>query len=106
VVGAGVVDRSDRRLGVGVGGQQRPLGLGVQRGGLLQQLHAGQAGHALVDQQQRHGLVAQAEFAQQLQCLRTVGRREDPVAVGVPGPQIRLHRGEHAGLVVDGDDRG
>ena len=69
VVERDLVDRGDRRLGVGVGGQQHALGVGHDLARLDEVLGAGHAGHALVGDQQRDLVAARAQLAQQLERL-------------------------------------
>ena len=64
VVEVHVVDRLDRGLGVGVGGEQHALGRREQRPRLLQQLHSAHAGHALVGHREGQGRAAQLELVQ------------------------------------------
>ena len=63
VVERHAVDRVDRGLRVGVGGQEHPLGLGREPHRLLQELDARHLGHALVGQEQRDRRPAQLGLA-------------------------------------------
>ena len=69
----GVVDRPDRGVGVGVGGQQHPLRVGVELAGGGEELRAAHPGHALVDEQQGDRVLAQPQPAEQVE--RLVARR-------------------------------
>ena len=57
-----VVDRGDRRLGVGVGREQHAHRIGIELARLAQKLRAGHLRHALVHEQQRHGAGAALEL--------------------------------------------
>ena len=70
VVERDLVDRRDRRLGVGVGGQQHALGVGHELARLDEVLGARHAGHALVGDQQRDLVAARDELAQDVERLR------------------------------------
>ena len=65
----------------------------------------GHAGHALVGDQQRDLVAAAAELLQELERLGARGGAQDPVALAEAAPQVARDRGEHGGLVVDGEDR-
>ncbi|HEV2874435.1 MAG TPA: hypothetical protein VGW14_04740, partial [Thermoleophilaceae bacterium] len=69
VVERDLVDRRDRRLGVGVRGQQDALGVGSELARLDEVLGAGHAGHALVGDQQRDLVAARAQLAHDLERL-------------------------------------
>ena len=63
------VDRLDRRLGVGVGGEQGPAGAGEQVHRLFEELEAGHLRHPVVGEHHRHHLAAQLQLAQRLERL-------------------------------------
>ena len=63
VVDLGGVDGADGGFGVGVGGEQDALGLGVDGDGLLEEVDAGHAGHALVGEEEGDGLLALLKLA-------------------------------------------
>ena len=106
VVERDLVDRGDRRLGVGVGGQQHALGVRDDLARLDEVLGARHARHPLVGDQQRDLVAARRTSAQQLERLGARGRAQDPVALAEAAPQVARDRGQHRRLVVDGDDRG
>ena len=64
VVEIDLVDRLDRGLGVGVGGEEHALGVGHELARLDEVVGTGHAGHALVGDQQRDLLAAGADLAQ------------------------------------------
>ena len=105
VVERDLVDRGDRRRRVRVGGQQHALGVRHDRAGLHQEVRAGHHRHPLVGEQQRDLVAARAHLREQLERLGAGGRPQDPVALAEAPPQVAGDRGEHDGLVVDGDDR-
>ena len=49
-----IVDCLDRGVGIGIGGQQRALGIREVIGGRFEELDAGHAGHPLVGEEERH----------------------------------------------------
>ncbi len=71
VVERHLVDRGDRRRGVGVGGEQHFARLGVELPDLAQQLGAGHIGHPLIDQEESDRRAALLELAR---CLERLGR--------------------------------
>ena len=104
VVEVDLVDRLDRRLGVGVGGQQHPLGVRHELARLHQVLGARHLRHALVGHQQRHLLAAGDELLQRVQRLLAAVGADDPVLLAELPPQVTGDRREHGGFVVDADD--
>ena len=97
VVERDLVDRRDRRLGVGVGGQQHALGVGHDLARLDEVLGAGHAGHPLVGDQQRDLVAARAQLAQQLERLGARGRAQDAVALAEAAAQVARDGRQHAG---------
>ena len=69
------VDRVDRGVGVGVGGEQDAAGLRVDVHGLLEELDAVHLRHPVVGEQHRDLLAAQLHLAQRVQGLRARTRR-------------------------------
>ena len=104
VVEADVVDRPDRDVGVGVGRQQQPLRLRRVGAGLLEQLDAGHARHALVGGDQGDRLAAERKRGEDVERLGARGRPDDPVVVGVPTAQVAGDRSRHGRVVVDRQD--
>jgi hypothetical protein len=101
-----VVDRPDRGVGVGVGGEQHPLRARRDVHGQLEELHAGHAGHPVVGEQQGGVLPAQGELAQRLEGVRPGLGPHDPVVGAVAPPQVAGDRPAHRGVVVDGQQDG
>jgi hypothetical protein len=58
------VDGVDRGMGVGVGGEQHPLGEREQVHRLLEELDTAHLRHPVVGHEDRDGVAAQFEFAQ------------------------------------------
>ena len=106
VVERDVVDRRDRRLGVGVGGEQHALGVRHELARLHEVLGARHARHALVGDQQRHLVAARAQLRRSSSASGPERGAHDPVALAEAAPQVARDGGEHRGLVVDRDDRG
>ena len=57
VIELNVVDGFDRGIGIRVSSEQCPLGVGIKFDRLLKQFHAVHFRHAMIHQQQRHGVV-------------------------------------------------
>jgi hypothetical protein len=96
------IDRGDGGLGVGIGREQHALGLGKERARLFEKLHARHLRHALVDQQERHHLVAALQFAQGVERDRARVGLDQAVVRRVFTPQIALHGVQDLGVVVNG----
>ncbi len=105
VVERDLVDRGDRGLGVGVGGQQHALGVGDDLARLHEVLRAGHPGHALVGDQHRHLIAARARLAQDLQRIGARAGAQDAEALAEAAAQVARDGGQHGRLVVDGEDR-
>ena len=105
VVQRDLVDRRDRRLGVGVGGQQHALGVGHELARLDEVLGARHPRHPLVGDEQRDLVAARARLAHELQRLGARRRAQDAVALAERAPQVARDRRQHGRLVVDDDDR-
>jgi hypothetical protein len=106
VVERDLVDRLDRRLGVGVGGQQHALGRRHDLARAHEVVGAGEARHALIGDEQGDLLAASHELGEDLETPLARVRSDDPVALAEPAPQVARHCCQHRGLVVDDDDRG
>ena len=106
VVEGHVVDRRDRRLGVGICGEQHALGVRHERACLDQVVGARHARHALVGDQHGRLLPPRAQLGQQLQRLRAGSRAQDPVALAEPASQVAGDGSEDRRLVIDSHDRG
>ena len=104
VVERDVVDRLDRRVGVGVRGEQHALGVGDELARLGEVVGAGHAGHALVGDEQRDLVAAGAQLPEQVERLVARARAHDPVLAAERAPQVARDRGEDRGLVVDRED--
>jgi hypothetical protein len=105
VVERHVVDGRDRGLGIGVGRQQHPLGVGHDLARLDEVVRARHAGHALVGDQQGDVVAARAQLAQEVQRLGARRRAQHAVALAKAAPQVARDRRQHRRLVVDGEDR-
>ena len=62
VVDMDVVDGADGCVGIGISRQERAFGVGVKLDRLLQELYAGHAWHALVDEKERYRFVAKLQL--------------------------------------------
>ena len=90
LVEADLVDRSNGDVGVGVGGQQDALRLGLERERLGEELGAGHRRHALVDEEQRHRIVALGQLAHDLERVGPGAGADDAVVVRVARAQVAL----------------
>ncbi len=97
------VDGVDRRIGVGVRGQQHPSGGGEQVHRLFEELDAVHSRHAVVGQHHRDLVAAQLQLAHRVQRLLAGLGSDDPVALAVPPSQVAADRTGDALVVVDGD---
>src|SRR5947207_143964 len=61
------VDSIDRRLSIGVGGEQYALGVGEDGSGLLQELDTGHLWHPLVDQEQGNRVTAIVDLPERVE---------------------------------------
>lgn len=105
VVQRDVVDRRDRSLRVGIGGEQHALGVRNDLARLHEVRRARHPRHTLVCDQHRHLVAARAQLAQQVQRLSPGRGSQYPEALAEAAPQIARHGGEHRRLVIDRDDR-
>ncbi len=67
IVDVDFVDGVDGRAGVGVSGEQRALGVGINLLGFIQEADAIHVRHTLIGQQQRYRVVSHAQLAQDFQ---------------------------------------
>ncbi len=103
VVDLGGVDGADRGFGVGVGGEEDALGVGVDGDGLLQEVDAGHAGHALVGEEECDDVLAFLELAADVERGCAGGGADDAVVLTVVPAQILDYSLQYAGVVVDGE---
>lgn len=96
------VDRVDRGVGVGVGGQQDPACRRVQVHRLLEELDARHLWHPVVGDDRRDRFAAQFELLEGFQRLGTRLRADDAVVLAVFAAQVPGHGAGHRGIVVDG----
>ena len=103
VVERDAVDRVDRRLGVGVGGEEHALGLGGEPHRLLQELDARHLRHALVGEQQRDRIAAQLQSIEQLEPLLARGRAKHAILLAVLLREVAIDREKNVHTKGDGD---
>ena len=104
LVEADLVDRADGDVGVGVGGQQDALRLGLERDRLGEELGAGHRRHALVDEEERHRIAALGQLAHDLERIGPGAGTDDPVVVGIARAQVTLDGPQDGRVVVDRED--
>jgi len=83
VVDVDDVDRADRGVGVGVGGEQRAAGVRRDVHGGFEEVDAVHLGHAVVGEDGGDGLAAQRELAQRFQCVAAGLGAHDAVILAV-----------------------
>ena len=99
------VDRVDRGVGVGVGGQQHPARGRVDVHRLFQELDPVHLRHPVVGEQHRDVIAAELHLLQRVERVGAGLGADDPVVLAVATAQVAGHRPGHAGVVVDGEDR-
>ncbi len=100
VVDARGVDGANGGFSVGIGSQEHALGVGIERDGLLEELDAGHAGHALVADDERDDVVALLELAADVECGLSGGGAQDAVVLAVLAAQVLHDSLEYADVVV------
>ena len=100
VVDAGGVDGANGRFGVRVGGEEDAARFGVERARPLKHFHAAHAGHALVADEQGHGLVAGFQLREHVEGSLAASGAHDAVGFTILAAQILDHGLKHAHIVV------
>ena len=100
------VDRVDRRVGVGIRGQQDPARQRIDVHGLFEELDAAHLRHPVVGDEHRHGVSAQLELVDRLEGVRPGFRTDDPVSLAVVTAKIAGDGPGDGRIVVDGQDHG
>ena len=77
------VDGVDRGVGVGVGGQQHPLGQREEVHRLLEELDAAHLRHPVVGDEHRHGVAAQLQFLERVERVGARFGTDDAVPLAV-----------------------
>ena len=103
VVEVDVVDRLDRRPGVGVGGEEGAPGAGKQVHRLLEELDTGHSGHPVVGEQHRHQIATKLQLAQGVEGVRAGLGAHHPVRIAVVAAEISGDGPRHARIVVNGE---
>ena len=106
MVDGDLVDRPNRRLGIGVGGQQHAFGVGEKGHRLGQKAHAVHDRHPLIDQKERYGVVTTFKFAHRPQRRLAAGGPHDAVVFAVTPPEVTAHRAQNLGVVVYAENNG
>ncbi len=96
------VDGVDGGMGVGVRGQQHPLGGRIEVHRRLEEVDTGHLGHPVVGDEHRDRLTSQLELLEGVQRVRARFRPHDPIGIAVFASQIPGNGPGHPGIVVDG----
>ncbi len=99
----GGVDGADGSFGVGVGGEEDALGVGIDRQGLLEEVDSGHSGHALVGEEEGDRVLALLKLAADVERGSAGGGADDAVVLAVVAAQVLDHSFQYAGVVVDGE---
>ena len=102
VVNFGFVDGIDSGVGVGVGGQQGTLGLGMNIHGLGEETYAIHVRHALIGKKQGDRIVSSFEFAQGAEAGAAGVGAHDAVFLRVVAAQVAFDGAEHFGIIING----
>ncbi len=100
VVDAGLIDRADRGVGVGVRREQCPLGTGIKSHGLLQEFHSVHARHALVGQEQGHTVVAHLQLLQEIECAFRRVASHHTIFSAILRTKIAFYRPQNIGIII------
>src|SRR5229473_3581515 len=101
VVHARFVNGVDGRIPIGVRKEEAPLCLRMNVHGLREEAYTVHLRHALIGEQQRHGIVAGLQLAQRGQRSATGIRAHHPIAVGIMPAQVALNGAQNLRIVVD-----
>ncbi len=74
MIDACFVNRRDCGVSVGVSRQQHTLRIGEERDCLCEKLDARHAGHPLIDQEERNGVISDLQLANDFERLRSRSR--------------------------------
>ena len=98
------IDGANGRLGVGVRGEEHAACVGIDVARPLQQLHAGDARHALVADDQRHRFVARLQLGQRVERGLPAGSAHHPVSIAILPTQVLHHGLKDTYVVVNCQD--
>ncbi len=102
VVEADLVDRAHRHLGVGVRREQHALRIGRQACRLREQLDSRHPRHALVGDDQCHGIAARGELSEDLERFLAGARGDDGEVARIAVAQVALDGADDLLVVVYG----
>ncbi len=100
VVHACLVDSINSRVGVRISGEQGALGERVHLHGFSKEIHAVHLGHALIGEQQSHGIVARFQFAQSGEAGASGIRAHDSIAIRIAAAQVPLNGAKDFRVVI------
>jgi hypothetical protein len=100
MVDADIVDRLDRCVSVGVGGEEKPFRLGENLDRFREELGACHLWHPLIREEQGYGLSALFQLGDGLETLGARTGRYDAVVLCVHRPQVAPYGSEDLRVVV------
>ena len=98
------VDRRDRGVGVGVGGEQRAAGPREQVHRHLEEVDAVHLRHPVVGQEHRHRVAPELQLAQRLEPFGGRRRAQHPVVLAVPAAEVAGDRAGDPRVVVHAEE--
>ena len=98
------IDRLDGGLGIGIRREQHSLGVGIELHGFHHGIDPVHLRHAMIDQQERDGIIALLQSPEQIQRGDSRLGSQDAVTIVVTLAQIAFDRSEYIGIVVNGQD--
>ena len=104
VIEPDLVDRLDRHVGVGIGGEEEELRVRDDRSSAFEEIDASHLRHAMIRQDQRNRDVASAELLERSQGLGPRYRTDDPVPLRVTPSKVTGDRLRNGHIVVDGQN--
>ena len=101
VIEADLIDRRDGGIGIGVGSEQRLLGIGKQPLGLDEQIDACKPRHPLIHQHQCHGFICKSQLLENIEGPVAGFRPDHPEMLPEPMANIARDGLKHLGVVIN-----
>jgi hypothetical protein len=106
VIEPDAIDRHDRRLGVGVRGQEHAPRIGIELDRFDEELRPRHLGHPLVDEKERDVAAALLELLRRLERVPTRADLHDAIVGAEVLAEIAVDGIEDLGVIVDGENHG